>query len=69
LKRPFSLAANRFYLNDRHYPAHYEPGGDEYVSGALTEALLMSKVADNFPQWFDDFLPEVGTIAALMKPG
>lgn len=61
-------AANRFYLNDRHYPAHYEPGGDEYVSGALTEALLMSKVADNFPQWFDNFLPEVGAIAALMNP-
>ena len=37
-------AATRFYHTDTQYPAHYEPGGDEYISGALTEALLMSKV-------------------------
>jgi hypothetical protein len=61
-------ASTRFYLADTRYPAHYEPGGDEYISGALTEALLMSKVADNFPAWFDDFLPDVGTVAALMNP-
>lgn len=61
-------ASTRFYLGDTRYPAHYEPGGDEYISGALTEALLMSKVADNFPAWFDDFLPDVGSVAALMNP-
>jgi len=61
-------ASTRFYLADTRYPAHYEPGGDEYISGALTEALLMNKVADNFPAWFDDFLPDVGTVAALMNP-
>jgi hypothetical protein len=61
-------ASTRFYLADTRYPAHYEPGGDEYISGALTEALLMSKVADNFPAWFDDFLPDVGSVAALMNP-
>ena len=31
-------AATRFYHADTQYPAHYEPGGDEYVSGALTES-------------------------------
>ncbi|WP_312984253.1 DUF2891 domain-containing protein [Atlantibacter sp.] len=61
-------AANRFYRADKQYPAHYEPGGDEYISGALTEALLMSNVADNFPAWFDDFLPDVASVAALMNP-
>lgn len=61
-------AANRFYFADTHYPAHYEPGGDEYISGALTEALLMSKVAGNFPAWFDAFLPEVESVSALMSP-
>lgn len=61
-------ATHRFYLTDTHYPAHYEPGGDEYISGALTEALLMSKVALDFPAWFDAFLPDVASVSALMNP-
>ncbi len=69
LEQAIVTAAERFYLADTRYPAHYEPGGDEYISGALTEALLMSKVQKDFPAWFDAFLPEAGTIAALMKPG
>ncbi|WP_236347516.1 DUF2891 domain-containing protein [Enterobacter cancerogenus] len=68
LEEPILAAANRFYARDTHYPAHYEPGGDEYISGALTEALLMSKVAEHFPAWFDSFLPNVGSITALMEP-
>ena len=68
LERAILDAATRFYLADTHYPAHYEPGGDEYISGALTEALLMSKVVEDFPAWFDAFLPEVGAISALMNP-
>jgi hypothetical protein len=44
LEQAIVAAAERFYLADTRYPAHYEPGGDEYISGALTEALLMSKV-------------------------
>lgn len=68
LERAILDAATRFYLADTHYPAHYEPGGDEYISGALTEALLMSKVVEDFPAWFDAFLPEVGAVSALMNP-
>ena len=68
LEQAILTAAERFYLADTRYPAHYEPGGDEYISGALTEALLMSKVTDNFPAWFDKFLPDVETVAALMNP-
>jgi len=40
LEDAIQQAANRFYLADTRYAAHYEPGGDEYISGALTEALL-----------------------------
>ena len=61
-------ASKRFYQADVNYPAHYEPGGDEYLSGALIEALLMSKVSDDFPSWFDNFLPDAGAAAALMNP-
>ena len=68
LEQAIVAASTRFYLSDTHYPAHYEPGGDEYISGALTEALLMSKVVDDFPAWFGRFLPEVGAVAALMNP-
>ncbi len=60
--------ANRFYLQDVDYPAHYEPGGDEYVSGALCEALLMSQVSGDFPVWFDRYLPRLASIDALMQP-
>jgi hypothetical protein len=67
LEQAIVAGAERFYLADTRYPAHYEPGGDEYISGALTEALLMSKVED-FPAWFDAFLPEVGAVTALMNP-
>lgn len=44
----------------------WEPGGDEFLSSALTEALLMSEIlpAAEFPAWFDRFLPR----AALGEP-
>ena len=68
LEQAILYSAERFYLADTRYPAHYEPGGDEYISGALTEALLMSKVSADFSAWFDAFLPDVGSVAELMNP-
>ena len=68
LEQAILSSAERFYLADTRYPAHYEPGGDEYISGALTEALLMSKVSADFSAWFDAFLPDVGSVAELMNP-
>ncbi len=40
----------------------WEPGGDEFLSPALSVALLMSRVMerDAFAAWFDDFLPDLG---------
>jgi hypothetical protein len=50
----------------------WEPGGDEFLSPALTEALLMSRVlpASDFAVWFDAFLPELaqGRPATLFVP-
>jgi len=39
----------------------WEPGGDEFLSPALIEALCMARVmpADQFRQWFAAFLPGV----------
>ncbi|KGD74718.1 hypothetical protein HA49_05210 [Tatumella morbirosei] len=68
LEQAILNAANGYYLADINYPAHYEPAGDEYISGALVEALLMSKVTTDFAGWFDNFLPNPGAVASLMNP-
>jgi hypothetical protein len=52
-------SARRWFADDRGYPVHYEPNGDDFLSGALTEALLMSAVLPQaeFGGWFARFLP------------
>ena len=49
--------ATDWFAGDRDCQA-WEPGGDEFLSSALTEALLMSRVlGGGFAGWFDQFLP------------
>jgi Protein of unknown function (DUF2891) len=52
--------ARDWFANDRDCQA-WEPGGDEFLSPALCEALLMSRVLDasEFADWFDAFLPHL----------
>jgi hypothetical protein len=52
-------AANRFFLADTDYPAHYEPSGADFLSAGLCEAELMSRIlgAERFPDWLTSFLP------------
>jgi len=63
--------AHHYYAEDRDC-AGWEPGGDEFISPALTEALLMRRVLDpaEFRTWFDLFLPDLaaGEPPALFKP-
>lgn len=58
--------ARDWFEGDRGCQA-WEPSGDDFLSSALTEALLMSRVLkrDEFAGWFDGFLPE----AANRRPG
>jgi hypothetical protein len=52
--------ARHWFGADRDCQA-WEPGGDEFLSPALIEALCMARChAGNFPQWFERFLPRVG---------
>lgn len=56
-----TLIAHRaleWFAGDRGCQA-WEPGGDEFLSSALTEAHLMSHVLarEDFVGWFDAFLP------------
>lgn len=49
----------------------WEPGGDEFLSPALIEALCMARThAQDFPAWFRLFLPGVGRgqPATLFEP-
>lgn len=51
--------AKRLYWNDRDYPAGWEPGGADFLSGALAEAELIAAITPvhAFLTWLDDFLP------------
>ena len=63
--------AKDWFDGDRDCQA-WEPGGDEFLSSALTEALCMSRVmpADAFRGWFAAFLPRLasGEPATLFQP-
>ncbi|WP_129791114.1 DUF2891 domain-containing protein [Sphingosinicella sp. CPCC 101087] len=63
--------ARHYYGEDRGCPG-WEPGGDDFLSPALTEALLMRRTlpAEDFRLWFDDFLPDIaaGEPRSLFRP-
>ena len=61
--------AQDWFSNDVDCQA-WEPGGDEFLSSALTEALLMSRAASDFAGWFERFLPRAaaGAPASLFTP-
>lgn len=63
--------AVEWFAGDRGCQA-WEPGGDEFLSPALTEALLMSELlsTEDFAGWFGAFLPALieGQPATLFTP-
>ena len=77
LKRDRDLVAliaartQHWFATDRDAQA-WEPGGDEFLSGTLMEALLVrhAGIAHHYPRWFDAFLPRIaqGEPATLLTP-
>ncbi|HQA18977.1 MAG TPA: DUF2891 domain-containing protein [Novosphingobium sp.] len=62
--------AQDWFGHDRAAQA-WEPGGDEFLSGTLCEAVVMSRVlGTDFRSWFDLFLPDLarGEPATLFVP-
>jgi hypothetical protein len=63
--------AQDYFGGDRACQA-WEPGGDDFLSPALAEALLMRRALPEraFRPWFDAFLPELaaGMPASLFAP-
>lgn len=52
--------AGAYYSGDRNCPG-WEPGGDEFLSSSLVEALLMRRTVgeEAFESWFAAFLPNL----------
>jgi hypothetical protein len=62
--------AQHWYGRDRRYPAHFEPSGDDFLSGGLCEALLMQRVLDacDWVDWWEAFAPEAARLATWLTP-
>lgn len=63
--------ARGWFGEDRAYHG-WEPGGDDFLSGGLTEALLMRRILpqEDFRAWFNAFLPDLtaGEPRSLFTP-
>lgn len=70
LLRAITTSANRWFGRDRRYPAQYEPGGDEFLSGGLCEAVLMQRAVDgcDFADWWEVFSPDAGALGTWLQP-
>jgi len=62
LEESLKLAATKFFLQDRRCALSLEPGQCDFLSPALQEAELMSRViADRveYTTWLENFLPQI----------
>jgi hypothetical protein len=62
--------ARRWFGDDRRYPVAYEPGGDDFLSGGLCEALLMARVLPpgEWPSWWERFEPDPAALHSWLAP-
>ena len=70
LAKQIRARSRHWFGNDTGCQA-WEPGGDEFLSSALTEALCMARMdPDRFGDWFRSFLPfiEKGEPPSLLTP-
>jgi len=70
LRRAIEGRAHHWFSADRRYPANYEPGGDEFLSAGLCEAVLMQRVLDgcDFTDWWSAFEPGRAALAHWLEP-
>jgi predicted alpha-1,2-mannosidase len=63
--------AQRLFRNDENGNLAFEPGGNDFLSPCLEEALLMSKVwdTDTYQSWLKRFLPPLFDAAFHLEPG
>ncbi len=69
LDRAVDGAARRWFGADRAYPAHYEPGGADFLSPGLCEAMLMREVLGaDFAAWWSRFVPPDDALPNWLRP-
>jgi len=70
LRKLITQKANTWFGRDRRYPAAYEPGGDDFLSGGLMEATLMLRVVDacSYADWWQVFCPARQDLQAWLSP-
>lgn len=70
LRRAVGERANCWFGRDRRYPASYEPGGEDFLSGGLVEAVLMLSVVDgcSFADWWHQFQPSDDALVMWLRP-
>lgn len=70
LRKLITQKANAWFGRDRRYPAAYEPGGDDFLSGGLMEATLMLRVVDacSFADWWQVFCPARQDLQIWLSP-
>jgi hypothetical protein len=69
LRETIDRVAQAWFGADADYPALYEPGGTDFLSPGLCEALLMQRVlGDGFGAWWASFRPAQGALARWCTP-
>lgn len=70
LRKLIVTKANDWFGRDRRYPATYEPGGDDFLSGGLMEAALMMRIVDgcSYADWWAIFCPAPHDLHAWLLP-
>jgi hypothetical protein len=70
LRQAIHAKARQWFGRDARYPAAYEPGGNDFLSGGLCEAALMHRVLDgcDFDDWWQQFRPADAALAQWLTP-
>lgn len=69
LERILKNKAKAWFASDTRYPAAYEPGGDDFLSGGLMEAALMAHALhSDFAHWWDRFCPDEAGLQGWLTP-
>lgn len=69
LDAAIAAAAQRWFADDRRYPADYEPGGADFLSPGLVEAqLMLSLLGERFASWWAGFAPHEAALQRWLQP-
>jgi hypothetical protein len=70
LKKLIIQKSNTWFGRDQRYPASYEPGGDDFLSGGLLEAALMLRAVDacSYADWWQVFCPAPQDLVTWLQP-